>query len=89
MDGIHGETSLLEHGEAHQDGISGLPKDHTTGNRLPVHCHCGVTDVPLSPSAIGEHERNRPDFLDPEPAEELSRNYSQSGTRIRKGSDLP
>ncbi len=89
MDGIHGETSLLKHGEAQQDGISGLSKDQTTGNRFSVHCHCGVTDVPPSPPAIGEHERNRPDFLDPELAEELSRNHNQSGIGIRTGSNLP
>jgi hypothetical protein len=56
LDRIHSETSLLERGEAQQDGIPGLPKDHTTRNRFPVHCHCAVTDVPLSPTAIGENE---------------------------------
>lgn len=89
LDRIHGETGLLKHGEAQQDGISGLSKDHTTGNRFPVYCHCGVTDVPLSPPAIGEHERNRTDVLDPEPGEDLSRDHRKSGTSIRKGSDLP
>lgn len=89
LDRIHGETGLLKHGEAQQDGISGLSKDHTTGHRFAVHCYCGVTDVPLSPPAIGEHEGNRPDFLDPEPAEEVSRNHRKSGTGIGKGSNLP
>lgn len=89
LDRIHGETSLLKHGEAHQDGITGFAKDHMTRNRFPVHCHRGVTDVPLRPPAIGEHERNRPDFLDPESAEELSRNHRKSGTGIRNGSDFP
>lgn len=75
LDGIHGEPSLLKHGEPQQNGIPGLPKDHTTGNRLPVHCHRGVANAPLSPPAIGKHERNRPDCLDPEPSEDLSRNH--------------
>ncbi len=89
LDWIHGETSLLKHGETQQEGIPGLPKDHTTGKRFPVHSHRGVTDFTLSPSAISEHERNRTDFLDPETPKELSRNHSQSGTGIRKGRDLP
>ncbi len=88
LHGIHGEPSLLKHGKPQQDGIPGLPKDHTTGNRLPIHSHCGVTDVPLSPPAIGKHERNRSNFLDPEPSEDLSRNHRKGGTGIRKGSDL-
>ena len=89
LDRIHSETGLFKHGEAQQDGISGLSKDNMTGNRFPVYCHCGVTDVPLSPPAVGEHERNRTDGLNPEPAEHLSRNHRKSGSGIRKGSNLP
>jgi hypothetical protein len=29
LDRIHGETGLLKHGEAQQNGISRLPEDHT------------------------------------------------------------
>ena len=89
LDRIHGETGLLKHGEAQEDSISGLSKDHTTGNRFPVYCHSGVTDVPLSPPTLGEHEGNRPDSLDPELVEEISRNHRKSGTRIHKGGNLP
>ncbi len=32
LDRIHGEASLLKRGEAKQDSIPGLPKDHTTRN---------------------------------------------------------
>jgi hypothetical protein len=88
LDRIHGETGLLKHGEAQQDGIPGLPKDHTTGNGFPIHRDCGVTDVPFRTPAIGEHEGHRTDFLDPEPTEELARNHTQRGTGIRKRGNL-
>lgn len=89
LDRIHGEAGLLEHGEAQEDGIPGLSKDHAARNRFPVRCHCGVTHVPLGVPTIGEQEGNRPDSLDPEYAEDLSRNHRTRGTGIRQSSDFP
>ena len=71
LDRIHGETGLLEHGEAQQDGIPGFPEAHPAGDRLPIDCSRGVTHVPLGPTAIGEGERNPPDRLNPRPAENV------------------
>src|SRR5207249_2990070 len=88
LNGVHGETELLERGETQQDGIPRCPEYDATGNRFPVHGHCGVAHVPLGPPAVGEHERHRPEGLDPDPTEDLSRDHGQSGTRIREGGDL-
>ena len=88
LDRIHGQAELLEHGEAQQNGIPGLPKDHPTRNRFTVHSHRSVTDAALYPSSVDENEEDRTEPLDPERAENLSGNHGQSGPGIRQGSDL-
>lgn len=88
LDRIHGQTELFKHGETQQDGIPGLPKDHTAWNRFPVNSNRSVANVPLGPMPIREDERNLTELLDPQPLEEFRRDHGQGGTGIRKGRDL-